>query len=287
MRLNRKHFYISILSIILILSGFYARYTNGENSSYLKIVFLDVGQGDSIYIEAPNGRQVLVDGGPDARILPVLSDVMPVFDKSIDMLIATHADADHVGGLNSVIDNYTVSTILENGYKGETKIYKTLQEKIIDKGIKKDIAKKGMHIVIDEKENIYIDILFPDRDVSKMKTNDGSVVGRLVYGDHSVMLTGDATLYTENIILQNENKTDLKSSILKLGHHGSNTSSGSAWLSAISPSYAIISAGLNNKYGHPHPDVMDRLNNLNIPHISTFKEGTIEFNTDGVNLWQK
>nr|MBP6931344.1 MBL fold metallo-hydrolase [Candidatus Paceibacterota bacterium] len=104
MRLNRKHFYISILSIILILSGFYARNTNGENSSYLKIVFLDVGQGDSIYIEAPNGRQVLVDGGPDARILPVLSDVMPVFYTYIDMLIATHSDADHLGGLNRVIE---------------------------------------------------------------------------------------------------------------------------------------------------------------------------------------
>lgn len=286
MRLNSKHFYIFGLLTLFVLSGFYYHYSIGQDGAYLKVAFLDVGQGDAIYIEAPNGKQVLVDGGPDSRVLSVLSSAMPLFDRSIDMVIATHADADHIGGLPSVIDNYQVSNILENGYVGETKIYKKLEEKIIEKNIPKDIAKKGMHIILDEKENIYLDILFPDRDVSKMKTNDGSIVSRLVYGHQSVMLTGDATLYTENIILQNENSTDLKSSILKLGHHGSHTSSSIAWLSAISPSYAIISAGLDNKYGHPHKDILSRLEDLQIPYLSTFKDGSIVFYTDGISIWK-
>lgn len=286
MRFNTKHSYLIACSVIIILFGFYSSYTQGYNNHYLKVAFLDVGQGDAIYIEAPNGRQVLIDGGPDSRVLPMLSDVMPAFDRSIDMLIATHADADHIGGLPSVIDNYQISNILENGYIGETKIYKTLEEKIVEKSIKKDIAKKGMHIVLDEKENIYLDILFPDRDVSKMKTNDGSIVARLVYKDQSIMLTGDATYYTENIILKNENKDDLKSTILKLGHHGSNTSSGNSWLSVVSPVYVIISAGANSKYGHPHPDVLSRLEDFKISYLSTSREGTIVFKSDGVSFWQ-
>lgn len=286
MRFTRKHSYISGLFILLAFSCSYFYHSQASSDNYLKIAFLDVGQGDAIYIEAPNGKQVLIDGGPDASVLPQLSSVMPMFDNSIDMIVATHSDSDHIGGLPSVIDNYKISNILENGYKGETKIYKKLEEKIIENNIKKEIAQRGMHIILDEKENIYLDILFPDRDVSKLKTNDGSIVVRLVYKDQSVMLTGDATYYTENIILKNENSEDLKSTILKLGHHGSNTSSGESWLSAVSPSYAIISAGLDNKYGHPHPDVISRLDNLHIPYVSTYKEGNIVFKSDGVNFWQ-
>ncbi|MEY2671925.1 MAG: hypothetical protein RL687_342 [Candidatus Parcubacteria bacterium] len=286
MRFTRKHSYISGLFILLVFSGFYFYQSQANSDNFLKVAFLDVGQGDAIYIEAPNGRQVLIDGGPDARVLPELSEVMPMFDTSIDMLIATHSDADHIGGLPSVIDNYTITNILENGHKGETKIYKKLEEKIIENNIKKDIAQRGMHIILDEKENIYLDILFPDRDVSKLKTNDGSIVARLVYKDQSVMLTGDATYYTENIILKNENNDDLKSTILKLGHHGSNTSSGTSWLSAASPQYTIISAGLDNKYGHPHIDVLSRLENFKMSYLSTAKEGTIIFKSDGVSFWQ-
>lgn len=286
MRLNKKHLSFLIVFISIFAFVLYSYFTESSNSPYLKIVFLDVGQGDSVYIEAPNGKQVLVDGGPDSGVLESLADVMPAFDKSIDVVIATHADADHIGGLPSVIENYDVSLVLENGYVGSTKTYKNFEDKIVEKNIKKEIAKKGMHIILDEKENVYLDILFPDRDVSKLKTNDGSIVARLVYKDQSVMLTGDVTQYTENIILTNENNSDLKSTILKLGHHGSNTSSGIGWLKAVSPSVAVISAGLNNKYGHPHKDVLSRLDNLGIRYLSTSSLGDIVFKTDGVSIWQ-
>lgn len=286
---RHRHLSILWLATIIILVVIYGYFYSKENShsNYLRVVFMDVGQGDSIYIEAPNGRQVLIDGGANSGVIASLAQVMPLFDKSIDLVVATHADADHIGGLNAVLDEYTVSRILENGAGGKTKTYEKLEQKIIDQNIQRDIARRGDRIIIDEKENIYFDILFPDRDISKMDSNDGSIVGRLVYGEESFMLTGDATVYSEDLILRKGDIGTLKSSVLKLGHHGSHTSSSMDWLQAISPSSAIISAGLNNKYGHPHLEVLERLDKLKIPYLATYKEGDIEFNTDGLNVWQK
>lgn len=289
MILKHRHLSIlwSVIFTILIIGYSYFYAQEYSKQDYLRVVFLDVGQGDSVYIEAPNGRQVLIDGGPDARVVNQLAGVMPLFDKSIDLVVATHADADHIGGLSAVFDNYSVSRILENGVVGKTKTYQKLEQKILDQKIKKEIAQRGDRIVIDEEKNIYIDIFFPQPDVSGMDSNSGSIVGKLSYGDKSFMLTGDATTYTENLILKKEDTGTLKSDVLKLGHHGSNTSSSLDWIQTISPSYAIISAGLDNKYGHPHREVLDKLDMLKISYISTYKEGNIEFNTDGLNLWKK
>lgn len=286
---KRRHLSILWATTVVILIAIYGYFYSNTSShtSYLRVVFLDVGQGDSIYIEAPNGRQVLVDGGPDASVVSQLASVMPLFDKTIDLVVATHADADHIGGLSAVLDDYTVSRVLENGAGGKTKTYQKLEQKIIDHHIQKDIARRGMHIIIDEKENIYFDILYPDRDVVNLDSNDGSIVGRLTYGGQSFMLTGDAPNNVENIIIKNEKPEFLKSSVLKLGHHGSHTSSSTEWLRAISPSYAIISAGLNNRYGHPHKETLDKLDSLQIPYLATYEKGNIEFDTDGLNLWQK
>jgi competence protein ComEC len=286
-----KHRHLSIVWIttFFILTAIYVYFYNQNtlHSKYLRVVFLDIGQGDSIYIEAPNGRQVLVDGGPDARVVNQLSSVMPLFDTSIDLVVATHADADHIGGLPTVLDEYSVSRILENGAGGKTKTYQRLEQTIIDHNVQKDIARRGMHIVLDEKENIYLDILYPDREVAGLDSNDGSIVGKLTYGNKSFMLTGDAPNSVESVIIKNEKPEFLKSSILKIGHHGSHTSSSLPWLQAVSPSYAIISAGLHNKYGHPHAETLDKLKELQIPYLATYEKGNIEFDTDGVSLWQK
>jgi len=250
----------------------------------LKVVFLDVGQGDAIYIEAPNGRQVLIDGGPDAKLLASLAKVMPFADRSIDMLIATHNDMDHIGGFPLLLDNYKITSIIENGAISNTKTSSILEEKIEKKKINKIIASRGMRIVLDDKKNIYFDILFPDRGVSKMDSNDGSIVGKLVYGENSFMFTGDATIYTENLIEWNEKEDTLKADVLKLGHHGSNTSSSILWLEKVHPEVAIVSAGKANKYGHPNQEVLDRLKSLKIPFLNTAQMGNIIFKSDGVKF---
>jgi competence protein ComEC len=276
--------YILIILLFVLSTGviFYA-YKN-SNSRYLKVVFLDVGQGDSIYIESPNGKQMLIDGGGGDNILPNLIKVMPLFDKSIDMLIVTNPDQDHIGGLVEVLKNYKVGMVIEPGTKTDTLIYENLEKEIIKNNITKKIARRGMHIVLDEERNIYFDILFPDRDVSDWERNDGSIVGRLVYKDQSFMLMGDATKYTENLIKWNENPQNLKSDVIKLGHHGSHTSSSLLWLEIINPDVAIISAGKNNRYGHPHEDTLDNLKSLNISFLATYLNGNIILKTDGVKM---
>jgi len=286
MKYSRKYLpYIPLIFLIILTIGiwFFAFKTSGQ-TDYLKVVFLDVGQGDAIYIEAPNGKQVLIDGGPDAKLLSSLAEVMPFADRSIDMLIATHPDMDHIGGFPLLIDNYKITSIIENGTTSTSQISSGLEEKILKNKINKIIARRGMHIILDEKKNIYIDILFPDRDVSKFESNDASIVGKIVYGENSFMFTGDASLYTENLIEWNEKESTLKSDVLKLGHHGSRTSSSILWLEKINPEVAIISAGLNNRYGHPHKELLDRLSTLHIPFLSTMKKGNIIFESDGVKL---
>ena len=275
-----------ILAISLFVIGFAVLYITfkSSNSPYLKVVFLDVGQGDAIYIEAPNGRQVLIDGGPDAKLLSSLAKVMPFADRSIDMLIATHPDMDHIGGFPLLLDNYKVTSIIENGLVSGTEVYESLEGKVVKKKINKIIAHRGMHIVLDDKKNIYIDILYPDRDVSGFESNEGSIVGKLVYGESSFLFTGDASLYTENLIEWNEKDTTLQSDVLKLGHHGSRTSSSILWLEKVNPEVAIISVDKNNKYGHPHPELLDRLSSLKIPFLITYEKGNIIFKTDGVKL---
>jgi competence protein ComEC len=280
-----KKYLPHILIFSLFFTGLLLWYLNSPNSlnnKYLKVVFLDVGQGDSIYIQAPNGKQVLIDGGPDAGLLSGLSSVMPFADRSLDMIIATHGDMDHIGGFPILIDNYKIGSILSNGISSDSEIYKSLEEKVSKNKINKIISKNGMHIILDEKENIYIDILSPYKDMNTLDSNDASIVGKLVYGETSFMLTGDASLYTENLMEWNEKDETLNSDILKLGHHGAKTASSILWLEKVSPNIAIVSAGKNNKYGHPSTEVIDRLSTLKIPYLNTADIGNIIFESDGV-----
>jgi len=284
-----KKYLPHILFILLIISTFfiwYFIYFKPPENHNLLVAFLDVGQGDSIYIEAPNGTQILIDGGPDQKVLAGLSKVMPFGDRSIDLVIVTHTDADHVGGLPSVLDNYQVDSIIDNGASSDTKIYQSLENRVMNKNIKKIIARAGMKIIIDQKKNIYFDILFPDRDASKMESNDGSVVGRLVYGEDSFLFTGDATIYSE-VLMHQRGKGNLVADVLKLGHHGSKTSSSELWLEDVRPEIAIISAGKDNRYSHPSKETIDRLNKLKIPYLNTADVGNIIFETDGSGISKK
>lgn len=284
---NIRKYLPYVILIFLVLSAFYITYSLSNthlNSNILKVAFLDVGQGDSIYIEAPNGKQILIDAGPGPGVLSKLSEVMPFADRSLDLVLATHTDADHIGGFTVIFDKYKVEQIIENGADNTTKTFINLENKIKEKNIKKIKAHRGMKILLDKEHDIYFDILFPDRDVSNMDSNDGSIVGKLVYGNESFMFTGDATKYTESLIMQNENKETLHSNILKLGHHGSKHSSGEAWLKSVNPEVAIVSAGLKNRYGHPHKEVLDLLESLHIPYLGTYQKGTIIFKTDGIKL---
>ena len=253
-----------------------------KDGDLLKVSFLDVGQGDAIYIEAPNGRQMIIDGGPSQSILRSLPEVMSFGDKTIDVIVITNPDLDHYSGFIPVLDNYSIGAVLEAGTSSDTSMYKVLQNKIKAEDVPHIVAFKGQRIVLDESKNIYFEILFPDRDVSGWSSNDGSLIGRLVYEDTTILFMGDSTKLAEGIVVSGSDISG--TDILKVGHHGSSTSTGIALLEEARPKLAIISSGLNNRYGHPKKDVTDRLSNFGIPYLVTMYEGTINCESDGVEF---
>lgn len=281
----KKYLSYLLLTVIFIIAIFIWIFVFSEkNPRMLKVAFLDVGQGDAIFIETPNKKQVLIDGGKDAKLLYSLAKVMPFADRSIDLVIITHYDLDHVGGIPLLLNGYRVDRIIDNGVQSNSEVATMINEKVKDNLIKKEPLERGTRINLDQKRNIYIEILYPDRDVENMDSNDGSVVAKLVYGENSFLFTGDAGLYTENLIMWNEEKENLDIDVLKLGHHGARSSSSIPWLEKTSPELAIISAEKGNSYGHPHKETLERLTNLNIPFLSTAELGTILIKSDGQNL---
>ena len=288
------YFFFSL--VLLNIAIWYAVFSN-PSSGKMTISFLNIGQGDAIFIEAPNGAQVLMDGGPGRSVLSELSTQMPFFDKSLDAIIITNPDKDHIGGFLDVMDKYKVDFSFEPGTISKTDTYHAVEDAITKEKSQRIIARRGMDIVLDKENNVYIRILFPDKDVSAYTTNDGSIVARLVYGKTSVLLEGDAPQKTENYLLQLNNKEDkenpkeltseLNSDILKTGHHGSRTSTAKAYVEASTPDYAVISCGIDNKYGHPHEETLGTLNALNVPILRTDTMGRITFVSDGEKFERK
>ena len=282
-----KNFRLYIL-FTLLLSAIFAGYILFvESRDDLTVSFLNVGQGDAIFIEAPSGNQILIDGGPSKSVLRELSKVMPFYDRSIDVVIATHADQDHVGGLPDVLKEYKVGIFMEPGVSGPSSSYEEL-EKIVDneeaKGsIKKILARRGMDV--DLGGGAILQIIFPDRDPAGMETNMSSIVARLVYGENEFLLTGDSPIAIENYLVSLESQgSTLTSDVLKAGHHGSKTSTGAEFVSAVSPEYAVISVGKDNKYGHPNKEVLDILSNFGAKILRTDEMGGVVFKSDGVEI---
>ena len=252
-----------------------------ESRSGLMVAFLDVGQGDAILIETSTGRQILIDGGPNKKVLQELSKIMPFYDRSIDVVIVTHPDGDHIGGLPEVLKRYNVDLVIESGVESDTAVSKAFENLIEEKNIKKVLARRGMRLVLGN--NAYMLVLFPIGDVAGWDTNDASIVAKLVYGKTSYLFTGDSPQKIENYLVFVE-KENLDVDVLKAGHHGSKTSSSESFVGYASPEYAIISAGKNNRYGHPHKEVLDILGKFGAKILRTDESGTIKIKSDGENL---
>ena len=272
-------FFFTFLLLVATICLFYQEFKNSRKE--LTFAMLDIGQGDALFIESPTGTQILVDGGPPRKILSQLSRVMSPFDRTIDSIIITNPDQDHIGGVLDVLKVYKVDKIFEPGTYNDSKIYQNLKAEIKNKNIPNILVKAGMKLDIGG--GAFIDILFPDRDVSLWDSNDGSVVAKITYGETSVMLTGDATSETEKIILGEYPKTALTSTVLKVGHHGSRTSTSASFVQAVAPTYALISNGKDNTYGHPHQDTLDTLTSFGAKIFRTDLLGTIIMKSDGEN----
>jgi len=272
-----------LLFLTLFLFGvtcivWYSLFSNHTNK-LLTVSFLNVGQGDAIFIEAPGGNQVLVDSGPGKSILRELGHVMPFYDRSIDIILSTHPDKDHIGGFPAVLDRYDVSYVLKTSAESDTGIFHALEEKIkAEEGAQTVSTRRGQVISIGG--GAYLKILFPSHDVSAVSSNDASVVLQVVYGDTSFILTGDAPQKIEEYLVSIDGE-NLKSDVLKAGHHGSKTSSSAAFLSLVSAPFSIISAGENNSYGHPHEEVLMRLSQNKSKILYTYEKSPVTFISDG------
>lgn len=273
-----KYWFLAILGALAFVV-WYA--VIAESREGVSVAFLDVGQGDAIFIQAPNGNQVLVDAGPGSKILEELSKVMPFYDRSLDLIIATHPDSDHIGGFLDVLKTYRAEAAMEPGVDSESAFYREFERLLEKNNIKKNLARRGMKVILDG--NAYLLVLFPDRDVSGLDTNDASIVVKLIYGKTSFLLTGDSPKKIENYLVWLSPK-ELDVDVLKAGHHGSKTSSSEKFLEATSPVYAVISSGKDNRYGHPHKEVLDLLEKFKVEILRTDEQGTIKIKSNGENL---
>lgn len=243
----------------------------------LEIDFFNVGQGDAIFIETPNHKQVLIDGGPDDTVLEKLGQEMHFNDRTIDLVILTHPDEDHITGLVKVLDNFEIRGIIVSGFKNDTSVYQQWTESIEKKNIPITIAQTGQIINLDE--NIAMKILWPDQITKNNKANNHSVVVQLVYHQAEILLTGDIEKEIEKQLV---NQSNLESDVLKIPHHGSKTSSSFNFIKSVNPKISIISVGRDNSYGHPNDSVLERLKESLI--LRTDKDGDIELLTNGREL---
>ena len=247
----------------------------------LQVHFFDVGQGDSIFIETPDHVQVLVDGGRDSTVLRRLATYMSPFDHSINMIVRTHPDSDHIAGLIDVLHRFHVDTILTTENVSDTQTSHAFQAAE---------QASGAHVVMARTGQLYhlgasttMRVLSPAVNPSQWDTNPSSIVTQIRYGSTTVLLTGDAPSTIEHQLVTVYG-SGLHSDVFKPGHHGSRFSTSEEWLNAVTPIYAVISAGKNNRYGHPTKVVMDRLAAHHVTVYSTIDDGTVDFVSDGTTI---
>jgi len=247
------------------------------SSGELRVWFFDVGQGDAILIETPDNRQILVDGGPSQAILSKLGQVLPPWDRSVDAVVLTHPHLDHVAGIVSVLERYDVAAVYDGGALARTGAMDAFEADIIAEGATIDHIVEGDRFAYGD---VTLDVLAPSHPIDgtfPKDPNEASVVLLLTYGDTTILLMGDAPDDVERDILSTVGDVD----VLKVGHHGSRTSSSTEFLDAVAPEFAIISCGIDNSYGHPHPATIQRLDDRGIRIERTDLDGDILLTSTG------
>lgn len=271
----QQHILVVLFACVFLTFPLYGRLMDVRDQA-LRVWFFDVGQGDATLIETPSGKQILIDGGPDQMVLQKLPQAMWPWDRSLDAIVVTHPDADHITGLVSVLERYQVDAIYETGVRGGTSVITELSVAIDEEEAKRHIARAGQSF---EYDGVVFDILWPTQQVvaTEKDRNNTSIVLRVRYGDTTILLTGDAEADAETMFGKRAGDVD----VLKVGHHGSRTSTSNFFLQAVTPEYAIISSGEDNRYGHPHPIVLSRLRDVGTRVWRTDTDGDIKLTSDG------
>jgi competence protein ComEC len=287
----RVLFAIALAAAIIFVGIYWLRHrpqpipTPFVTQGRLQIYALDVGQGDSSLIISPEGKSVLVDAGTPQAADEVVAALRKRDIRTLDLAVATHPHADHIGGMRQVIENFGVKNFLDSGQEYASKEYQRMLKAIEDKGIKFIPAKKGMKFDLDS--GVELEVLNPQgndqwiREVRRGGSveNANSVVLRLSYGNFYMLFTGDAETETEDLMMKSG--VPLRAQVLKVGHHGSRYATSARFLEAVAPEAAVISVGAGNKYGHPAQQTLDRLRNAGVKIYRTDLNGEIAIVTDG------
>jgi len=286
----------AIIALLIINLSIY--FQNRSEPNILKVYFLDVVQGDSILIETPNGTQTIIDAGANNKVISELSEVVPFFDRTIDIIIPTHSDLDHIAGFPEILRRFNVKNYYDSGFVDNddlnTEIKLLVQN---EKGINVKKISRGDNIILDKEHNISLEILWPPANYETKENNNRSIVARLDYGETSFLFTGDGGFDVEKVLVENSNRDStstkidseniLDVDILKAGHHGSKTASSLEFLEKVTPELTIISAGKDNKFGHPNQEALDNINKVGSKIKNTAEVGRILIKSDGVNYWSE
>ena len=254
--------------------------STGARAGSLTLFVFDIGQGDAIFIESPSGNQILVDGGPDDALPARLSEVMPFWDHSIDLIVLTHPHADHLDGLLAVLKRYDVGMVLESGVNHTIPEYGEWASELARRRITRVVGRRGQLVRLGGGAALRVLAPFRDYDGASVKNvHEATLVTELVFASSTALLMGDAEAALERQIVASGD--DLHAEVLKVGHHGSKTSTSAALLAAVRPKFAVISVGRKNRYGHPHQEVLDRLEAAGVRVFRTDRDGTTTFTSDG------
>lgn len=247
-----------------------------NSESKLIVHFLDVGQGDSIFIELPNGKTMLVDAGENYHGQGIIDYVQTIGYQKLDYVVATHPHEDHIGSMPYIVRNFEIGSIYMPDVTANTATFESLLKAIKAKGLRVKNGRTGVHIIKDGE--LTADIIAPDKP-DESNLNNSSIVLLLTFGNVSYLLTGDAETKELNAI-----RADMHATVLKAGHHGSKTSTTQTLLKKISPDVTVISCGKSNDYGHPHAEVLKMLKSANSTVYRTDRDKTVIMTTDGSSL---
>ncbi|WHY88544.1 ComEC/Rec2 family competence protein [Neobacillus novalis] len=252
--------------------------TNSTAAGKMQVYYLDVGQGDSIYIKTPNGDDILIDGGNNDRGDDVVAFLKKYHVDDLEVMIATHPDADHIGGLDTVLQNFDVKSVYMPKVTHTTKTFEDFILAVKNEGLKLKEAKAGVSL---ELAGVDAEFVGPVTSYGE-DLNSSSAVLKMTYDKNTFLFTGDAAVKAEQDMIASG--TELQADVLKLGHHGANTSTSEAFLTKVQPKYAIVSAGKNNQYGHPTAETLQKMQAHNIQVFRTDEQGTIIATSDGSTI---